>query len=155
MMRKYFSAMKVSNKQNIEAVGLFLMFMIPVILVVAICHFMIIKKIDWIIIILIPMLLAIMVSLYTLHYKEFENSGYVITIKKKYPLRAKGFALPILEFPLNLLKEFHIDGRTIYLKLASSNMESEKTNVFKIVLSGFSEAQCDEITKSLSNIKED
>ncbi|WP_379963259.1 hypothetical protein [Epilithonimonas sp. UC225_85] len=142
--------MKVSNKKNIEAIGLCLIFSIPVIVAVMIFDFMIIKKIDVISTILIVLMLLIVLLLYTLRYKEFENSGYVITIVKKHPLLAKSFKSPVLEFPVNLLQDFHIKGNIIYLTLKSNNTATEKTHVLKFILSGFNDKQRQQIITSLS-----
>jgi len=108
------------------------------------------NKIDLTIIILATLLTAIIISLYTLRFKEFENSGFVITITKKHPLLANRFTVPVLEFPVELLKEIKVKGNTVYLYLKSNNTASHKTSVFKLTLSGFNHQQRNQIIASLS-----
>lgn len=142
--------MKVSNKKNIETIGLYLILIIPIIMVITICYFMIIQKIDLIIIVQIALIITVVIFLNTLRYKEFENSGYVITIVEKHPLFAKSFRLPVLEFPANLLKDFYIKGNIIYLTLNDTNRGTENEHVLKFILNGFNDLQRHQILTSLS-----
>lgn len=143
--------MIVSNKKNIETTGIFLMFFIPLILIVILCHFMIFRKIDGMIIIFSLLLIVILTLIYRLQYKEFENSGFVITIKKRHPLLGKGFVFPMLEFPVDLLKEFEMKEHSIYFKIATADIQSDKIHKFKIALNGFTDNQCNEILRSLTD----
>lgn len=133
--------MTITNKKKIETVGALLIFLIPLILIVIFCHFMLFRKLDEIILIFALLLVAVIILIFRLHYKEFENSGFVITVKKKHPLFGKGFVSPILEFPVDLLKDVQIKQEFIYLNIASSDTHSDKLHKFKIGIQGFSPNQ--------------
>lgn len=143
--------MKVSNKKNIEAIGTALLVLIPMNLIIMIWHLMI-KKRDFLFFSLLILLIIIVVILAKLRYTEYENSGYVITIKKKHPLRANGFVFPALEFPIALLKDSYLKRNAIYMNITTS--ESGKLHVFRMSLMGFNSKQRMQILASLDREKE-
>jgi len=139
--------MKVSNKKNIEAIGTLLLFLIPTNLIIIIWYLLVLKKTDVVFFSFLVLLIIIAFFLAKLRYTEFENSGYVVTIKKKHPLRADSFVFPVLEFPIALLKHSYLKRNTIYLNITTS--ESEKLHVFRMSLIGFNSKQRVEILTSL------
>lgn len=145
--------MIISNKKHIETIGAFLMFLIPFILMVMIFQFVIVKKIDAVIIIFLILMMAVIMVLYNLRYKEIENSGFVLTVKKKHPIFGKGFVFPKYEFPVDLLEDFHVKGQTVFLDLGSGSGTSGKIRRIKIELKGFNTEQRNEIIKSLADGK--
>ena len=128
-----------------------MMFSIPLILIVILCHFMIFRKVDMVIICFSLLLIAISALIYRLHYKEFENSGFVITVKKRHPLLGKGFVFPILEFPVDMLKEFQMKEHSIHLKIGTTDIHSNKMHKFRLELNGFTDNQCNQISKLFSD----
>ncbi|MDP9955761.1 hypothetical protein J2X97_001398 [Epilithonimonas hungarica] len=139
--------MKVSNKKNIEAIGTLLLFLIPTNLIIIIWYLLVLKKTDVVFFSFLVLLIIIAFFLAKLRYTEFENSGYVVTIKKKHPLRADSFVFPVLEFPIALLQHSYLKRNTIYLNVITS--ESEKLHVFRMSLIGFNSKQRLEILASL------
>ncbi|WP_312765643.1 hypothetical protein [Epilithonimonas sp.] len=143
--------MKVSNKKNIETIGTALLILIPMNVIILIWHLMLRKK-DFLFFFSLLLLIIIVVILAKLRYTEYENSGYVITIKKKHPLRANSFVFPALEFPIDLLKNSYLKKNTIYLNVTTS--ESGKLHVFRMSLMGFNSEQRMQILASLDKEKE-
>ena|SRR6218665_1831031 len=141
--------MKVSNKKNIEAIGILLLFLIPTNLIIIIWYLLVLKKTDFGFYSFLVLLIIIAFFLIKLRYTEFENSGYVITIKKKHPLKANSFVFPVLEFPIYLLKHSYLKRNTIYLNIITSVSESEKLHIFRVSLTGFSSKQRMQILASL------
>jgi hypothetical protein len=141
--------MKISNKKYIENLGVFLMLCILFILSALGLHFLIFKKINGPIIGSLVLLAFILIILSKLNYTEFENSGFVITVKKRHLFSGNSFVFPILEFPVQLLQKFyHKDGH-LYLFVVSTNDES-KVHCRRLLLYGFTQSQRTELLTLLA-----
>ncbi len=92
--------------------------------------------------------------MFDLRYMEIENSGLVITFKKKHPITAKEPVFPILEFSVDLLEDFQVREYTIYFDVCSIRGSAGQIRRLKIELKGFSGHQLDEIIKSLVDRKQ-
>ncbi len=133
--------MKVSNKKSIEKLGLFLMFMVALDMALISMQWLIVRQPDTFIIILLILFIVLVIYLSKLQYTEFENSGFVLTIKKKHLLDGKGFTIPILELPVELLIELQLKKNKMYLSVRSIKPNSDKIQVLKINLRGFNKEQ--------------
>lgn len=143
--------MKISNRKYITRLAWYLTFFMPVIALVMLFQFLLSKKIDTIIIAFGLLLIAIVRTVYLLSYIEFENSGYVLTVKKRHPFASKGIVFPILEFPLDLLKECDIKKQSLLLIV--ENSQRSKTHQFKILMEGFTGEQKNEILTSFPTVR--
>jgi len=143
--------MKISNRRYITRLAWYLTFFIPVIVLVMLFQFLLTKKVDTIIIAFGLLLIAIIRTVYLLSYIEFENSGYVLTVKKRHPFASKGIVFPILEFPLDLLKECDIKKHSLLLIV--ENSQGSKTHQFKILMEGFTSEQKNKILTSFPTVR--
>jgi len=139
--------MKISNQKRIEKLGIFLIFAIFLDIFVICAHWLIFKQPDLFMMLLLTLFIILIVCLFNLEYTEFENSGLVISIKKKHVFQGKGFVQPMLEFPAELLKHYELKSNAVYLNVNISISGSEKIHLFRIGMNGFSKK---EKTKILS-----
>lgn len=84
-----------------------------------------------------------------MEYTEFENSGLVISIKKKHVFQGKGFVQPMLEFPVDTLKKSEIKYQNVYINISS---DRDKTHTFKVNLKGFGKRQRKEILNKIFQV---
>ena len=110
-------------------------------------HWLIFKQPDLFMMLLLTLFIILNVCLFNLEYTEFENSGLVISIKKKHVFQGKGFVQPMLEFPVELLKHYELKSNAVYLNVNISRSGSEKIHLFRIGINGFGKK---EKTKILS-----
>jgi len=139
--------MKISNQKRIEKLGIFLIFAIFLDIFVICAHWLIFKQPDLFMMLLLTLFIILNVCLFNLEYTEFENSGLVISIKKKHVFQGKGFVQPMLEFPVELLKHYELKSNAVYLNVNISRSGSEKIHLFRIGINGFGKK---EKTKILS-----
>ncbi|OJX31945.1 MAG: hypothetical protein BGO86_06385 [Chryseobacterium sp. 36-9] len=145
--------MKVSNKKSIEKLGLFLMFMLILDLTLIGMQWLIVRQPDQFIITLLILFIALVIYMTKLKYTEFENSGFVISIKKKHLLNGSGFVFPLLEFPSEIIKDCKLKSQVIYLQVLNSTNSKKKVQVFRISLAGFDPNEQKEILNQILNDK--
>lgn len=138
--------MKITNQKNIEKQGVILLFLILINLVILAYAFLILRKNGWLTVVLAISFLIFVIRLSTLRFTEFENSGLVISVRKKSLLRTNSFVSPMLEFPVEILNTYYLKSRILYLNISKPN----KTQGFKINLAFFSEEQKKRILASIS-----
>lgn len=144
---RLFFNMKISNQKRIEKLGIFLISITFLDIMLLCTHWLIFRQPDLFMMLLLTLFIILIVYLFNLEYTEFENSGLVISIKKKHIFQGKGFVLPILEFPVELLKHYEIKSNAVYLNVNTSRSGSEKIHLFRIGMNGFGKK---EKTKILS-----
>lgn len=142
--------MKISNKKYIERLGVVLLLSVLIILSALTIHFLIVREVDILLILLLLLLTSILLFLYKLNYKEFENSGFVVTVKKNYLVSIKSITFPVIEFPLDLLKEYYIRGQSIYLIIGKNDGNKAKHTV-RIPIRGFTDSQRQELLSLLKH----
>ncbi len=144
--------MKITNKKYIEGLGAFLMFLIPLNVIVIVIYLLIYQKADWLVFLMLLLLILLIIKVSRLRYTEFENSGLVISLKKKHVLHTKGFVFPVFEFPTVLLQKSELKHNYIYLSITSISKGSNKKNTLKMPLGGFNSEQRSKILMSLTEI---
>ena len=149
--RFFFKNMKISNQKRIEKLGIFLIFAIFLDIFVICAHWLIFKQPDLFMMLLLTLFIILIVCLFNLEYTEFENSGLVISIKKKHVFQGKGFVQPMLEFPVENLKKCEIKSQNVYINI---NTDRDKTHTFKVNLKGFGKRQRNEILNKIFQIGE-
>lgn len=113
------------------------MFLAVIDLLIIASIWLIFQKYDWFIIVFLVAFVILLIKICNLHFVEFENSGLVVSIRKRHLLKVNDFVFPILEFPLELLKDSNVKSDILYLSIINNESESNKTNLFKVNLSGF------------------
>lgn len=141
--------MKITNKKYIEGLGAFLMFLIPLNVIIIVIYLLIFQKADWLVLLMLILLSLLLIKISRLRYTEFENSGLVISLKKKHILHSKGFIFPVFEFPTVLLQKSELKHNIIYLSISKG---SSKHNTLKMPLDGFNSEQRLKILMSLTEI---
>jgi len=141
--------MKITNKKYIEGLGAFLMFLIPLNVIIIVIYLLIFQKADWLVLLMLILLSLLLIKISRLRYTEFENSGLVISLKKKPVLHSKGFIFPVFEFPTVLLQKSELKHNIIYLSISKG---SSKHNTLKMPLDGFNSEQRLKILMSLTEI---
>lgn len=143
--------MVVSNQNIVKRSGLFLLFLMIVDLAVLTIHWWFFRKPDWLFLILLVLLVALLIIIYFTEYTEFENSGFIIYVRRKHFLSGTGEVVRLYEFPIVLLQEWKKKGYTILLKVNSNNSIASRTYIFKIDINSFGEKQQYLIQSSLAD----
>ncbi|RKE79113.1 hypothetical protein [Epilithonimonas arachidiradicis] len=140
--------MKISNKKNIERLGLFLMLMLILDIALIGLQWLIVRQPDRFIIVLLILFIALTIYLSKLQYTEFESSGLVITIKKKNLFSGNSFVFPLVELPVQLIKNCELKSQVLYIRCETCDAK-EKTRNIKINIIGFNKQQQNCIVKNL------
>ena len=120
---------------------IFLSILIALDLGVTGCHWMMHRRPDWFILILLTLLIALLITLYGQQYIEFENSGLVISIRKRPLIGGQGFVRPMVEFPSYLLEGYELRRNMICLKIGNDSPGPDRTRYLKIGIRGFKDNQ--------------
>lgn len=143
--------MTLSNQKNMNILRMVFLCMIFFLFLKIILNLLVYKSLNIITGCLILFCIIIFILLRKLHYTEYENSGYIISIRKISLLGINSKMVPILEFPLYLLHKFCIKNNHLYLWIRRNGTVSDpKLRFFKVSLFGFTVKQRTQIEILLS-----
>jgi len=128
-------------------IGLILM-----ILMISGARLMLVQNADTTTILLLGILIVLMVILPRLELMEFENSGFVVSMKRRGILSQRLHIQVIFEVPLSAIQDIELIGNTLQIKILTTNLERQKIKAIKVHLRHFSPLQRQKILDSLKTI---
>lgn len=141
--------MKVNDKKNIKLLGLFLLSMLILDTALIALLWLINQKPNQLIVFLLIVFIVITYNLSKLQYTEFENSGLVITIKKKKLFTGNAFGKPLLELPVQLIQKCELKSQVLHIYCQTFKSKEKQLN-FKVNVIAFTRKQKGFILQNLS-----
>ncbi|GEM_PF-3018170 len=141
--------MIISNRANVRKRVVLLIGMMMMIVLISGARLMLIQKPDTITMLLLAILIVLMVILPRLEMMEFENSGLVVSMKRRGILSSSLHNQVLFEVPLSAIQDIELSGKMLQIKILTENIDRKKIKAINVSLKNFSHLQRQEILESL------
>lgn len=144
------NAFHLDNKKRIKMyIGILLFLLCSDIILLFVCIIYPIEKGQMIILgFLLLVMFFLCIKLWKIKFFEIESSGMVCSIKLYPPLK-KGWIIPIIEFPINVLDDFSFVNNQLYIQLKRHDGLLTKVRLYVV---GISRNQKQELRANFNKI---